>query len=90
MAYGMTEGIGLTGIRGDEWLLHTGSVGKGIRGAEVRVLRPDRSPAEVGEVGEIYLSHARRGVLPLRRRRPTAAYHRRWVHNRGRPWVAGL
>ena len=32
MAYGMTEAIGITALRGDEWLAHEGSVGRG-RGA---------------------------------------------------------
>src|SRR6202012_1213617 len=27
MAYGMTEGLGITALRGDEWLAHPGSVG---------------------------------------------------------------
>ena len=31
-SYGMTEGIGLCAIRGDEWLAHPGSVGRGFRG----------------------------------------------------------
>ena len=30
-SYGMTEGIGLCAIRGDEWLEHPGSVGRGFR-----------------------------------------------------------
>lgn len=55
MAYGMSEGLGLTAIRGDEWLEHPGSVGRGIRGTEVRVLDAERRPVEPGVVGEIYL-----------------------------------
>ena len=35
MAYGMTEGLGLTALRGDEWLRHEGSVGRGIRDSGV-------------------------------------------------------
>ncbi|EUA49867.1 AMP-binding enzyme family protein [Mycobacterium xenopi 3993] len=31
MAYGMTENLGLTALRGDEWLAHPGSVGRGFR-----------------------------------------------------------
>ena len=38
MAYGMTEAIGITALRGDEWLAHQGSVGRGQRGTEVRIL----------------------------------------------------
>jgi bile acid-coenzyme A ligase len=41
MAYGMTEGLGLTALRGDEWLDHQGSVGRGYRDTEIRILAPD-------------------------------------------------
>src|SRR3984957_2251399 len=37
-AYGMTENLGLTALRGDEWLAHPGSVGRGFRAPEVRIL----------------------------------------------------
>ena len=55
MAYGMTEALGLTALRGDEWLTHQGSVGRGYRSTELRIL--DRAGAAVptGELGEIYL-----------------------------------
>ena len=55
MAYGMTEGLGLTALRGDEWLTHPGSVGRGYRGTEVRILDDDRREVAPGEVGEIFL-----------------------------------
>jgi bile acid-coenzyme A ligase len=55
MAYGMTEGLGLTGLRGDEWMSHPGSVGKGLRDTEVRILGPDGADLPSGEIGEIYL-----------------------------------
>jgi bile acid-coenzyme A ligase len=55
MAYGMTEQLGLTALRGDEWLAHPGSVGRGFRGTEVRILREDGTEAATGECGEIYL-----------------------------------
>jgi len=55
MAYGMTEGLGLTSIRGDEWLTHPGSVGRGFRNTEVRILDADGAPLPPGEIGEIYL-----------------------------------
>lgn len=55
MAYGATEGVGTTAIRGDEWLTHRGSVGRGLRGTEVRVLGPDLDDLPPGEVGEVYM-----------------------------------
>jgi bile acid-coenzyme A ligase len=58
MAYGMTEGLGLTALRGDEWMSHQGSVGRGIRGTEVRILDTDGGELPAGEIGEIYLRSA--------------------------------
>ncbi|SHN45249.1 class I adenylate-forming enzyme family protein [Cryptosporangium aurantiacum] len=55
MAYGMTEGLGLTAIRGDEWMTHQGTVGRGIRGTEVRILDSDGAEQPPGAIGEIYL-----------------------------------
>ena len=55
MAYGMTEGLGITALRGDEWLAHVGSVGRGFRDTEVRILDPQGEPVSPGELGEIYL-----------------------------------
>ena len=55
MAYGMSEQLGLTALRGDEWLKHPGSVGRGFRDTEVRILSPDGTVLPPGEVGEIYL-----------------------------------
>jgi bile acid-coenzyme A ligase len=55
MAYGQTEGIGITGLRGDEYLLHEGSVGRGLRGTEVLVLDDERSPVPAREIGEVYM-----------------------------------
>jgi len=55
MAYGMTEAIGVTALRGDEWLRHRGSVGRGIRGTEVRILDVDGTPLPPGEIGDIYM-----------------------------------
>jgi bile acid-coenzyme A ligase len=55
MAYGMTEAIGITALDGEEWLLHEGSVGRGQRGTEVRVLGEDGADLPAGEVGEIFL-----------------------------------
>jgi len=55
MAYGMTEGLGFAALRGDEWLAHPGSVGRGYRGTEIRILDDDRNEVPPGEVGEIFL-----------------------------------
>lgn len=55
MAYGMTEGLGLTALRGDEWMAHPGSVGRGFRGTELRILGPEGDDLPAGEIGEIYL-----------------------------------
>ncbi len=55
MAYGMTEGLGITALRGDEWLAHPGSVGRGFRDTEVRILDQQFRPVACGELGEIYL-----------------------------------
>jgi bile acid-coenzyme A ligase len=54
-AYGMTEGLGLTALRGDEWLAHPGSVGRGFRDTEIRILDAGGKPLGPGEHGEIYL-----------------------------------
>jgi bile acid-coenzyme A ligase len=55
MAYGMTEALGLTALRGDEWLAHEGSVGRPFRETEIRIQGPDGNELAVGEIGEIYL-----------------------------------
>ncbi|MDP7733602.1 class I adenylate-forming enzyme family protein [Mycobacterium paragordonae] len=55
MAYGMTENLGLTALRGDEWLSHPGSVGRGFRDTEIRILDADKRPLGPGEQGDIYL-----------------------------------
>ena len=55
MAYGMTEGLGFTALRGDEWMSHQGSVGRGIRGTEVRILGDDGTSLPAGKIGEIFL-----------------------------------
>ncbi|HUE33182.1 MAG TPA: AMP-binding protein [Mycobacterium sp.] len=54
-AYGMTENLGLTALRGDEWLAHPGSVGRGFRDTEIRILDAGGIPLGPGEHGEVYL-----------------------------------
>ena len=55
MAYGMTENLGLTALRGDEWLAHQGSVGRGFRDTEIRILDAEKRPVATGENGDVYL-----------------------------------
>ncbi len=56
MSYGMSEGLGLCVIRGDEWLQHPGSVGRPWRSTSLRIVGPDGERVPPGEVGEIYMS----------------------------------
>ncbi len=62
MAYGMTEGLGLTALRADEWLTHQGSVGRGYRGTELRIVDADGRILPPGEIGEIYLRSPMSGM----------------------------
>ena len=61
MAYGSTEGFGLTGLRGDEWMSHQGSVGLPMPGTEVKILGDDEREVPAGEIGEVFLRSARAG-----------------------------
>jgi len=62
MAYGMSEQLGLTCLRGDEWLTHPGSVGRGFRDTEVRIIGPDGTALGPNETGEIYLRSPHTGA----------------------------
>jgi bile acid-coenzyme A ligase len=55
LTYGMSEGLGVTAIRADEWLAHEGSVGKPVRDTQVRVLDAQLHDLPPGEIGEIYM-----------------------------------
>jgi bile acid-coenzyme A ligase len=55
MAYGGTESLGLTVLDGAEWMAHEGSVGRGFRGAELRILDDDMQDLPVGQIGHIFL-----------------------------------
>jgi bile acid-coenzyme A ligase len=55
MAYGMTEGLGLTALNGEEWMQRPGSVGRGFRGTEIRIRGEEGELLSPGEIGEIYL-----------------------------------
>lgn len=55
MAYGGTENLGLTVLDGTEWLDHQGSVGRGFRDAELRILDDDGNDLAPGEIGHIFM-----------------------------------
>src|SRR5262245_54691018 len=61
MAYGMTEGLGICAIRGDEWMEHEGSVGRPNAQTEVRVLDADGNALPPREIGDIYMRSAAYG-----------------------------
>jgi bile acid-coenzyme A ligase len=52
--FGSTEAVGMLVIRGDEWLEHPGSVGRGVT-TDVVVRGPDGANLPAGEVGEIFM-----------------------------------
>jgi bile acid-coenzyme A ligase len=52
--YGSAEQHGVTYIRGDEWLRHPGSVGRGLA-VDIRILDGRGQSLSTGEVGEVYL-----------------------------------
>jgi bile acid-coenzyme A ligase len=66
MAYGSTEGLGLTVLDGREWLAHEGSVGRGFNGAEIRILDDDGHELPAGEIGNVFVrSPSYRGATYL-------------------------
>lgn len=56
--YGGTENQGLTWITGPEWLERPGSVGRIQGQAKLKVVRPDGTECEPGEIGEVFLRPA--------------------------------
>jgi bile acid-coenzyme A ligase len=55
VCYGSTEGAGATFARGDEYLEHPGTVGRGAMETELRVLDESGTEVPTGEVGAIYM-----------------------------------
>lgn len=53
--YGGTEGLGSTVIRGDEWLLHKGSVGKPCDTCEMKIVDDEWHTLPPGKTGEIFI-----------------------------------
>jgi bile acid-coenzyme A ligase len=54
--YSMTEVIGLTCIRGDEWLKHPGSVGLPVCSGKISIRDENGSVLPPRELGEIYMT----------------------------------
>jgi bile acid-coenzyme A ligase len=61
--YGSAENVGVVTCRGDEWLEHPGTLGRGWADTEIRILAPDRSDLPPGEVGEIFMRSSARGKV---------------------------
>jgi len=55
MSYGSSENFGIVVCRGDQWLEHPGTLGKGMGETEVRVLGPYGEQLPPGEIGGIFL-----------------------------------
>lgn len=53
--YGGTEGVASTILDGNEWLLHRGSVGRVVGGAEIAAFSADLQRLPAGETGEIFM-----------------------------------
>src|SRR5215471_14401297 len=59
--YGSTEAVGALAIRGDEWILHPGSVGRPVV-SDVKICDEEHQEVPVGEIGEVYMRW--RGTSP--------------------------
>jgi bile acid-coenzyme A ligase len=55
LSYGATEGHGLAVCRGDEWLEHPGTLGRGFLDTEIEILGADGHELPSGQVGSIYM-----------------------------------
>jgi bile acid-coenzyme A ligase len=52
--YGATEGIGVTLVRGDEWLARPGTVGRGFL-TQIRILDDIGNPVQTGTTGTVFM-----------------------------------
>jgi bile acid-coenzyme A ligase len=55
MAYGGSEGLGLTVIDGKDWMEHQGTVGRPFRGAAAKILDDNMHELPPGEIGHIFM-----------------------------------
>ncbi len=55
MSYGASESFGIVVCRGDQWLAHPGTLGRGMTGTEIAVRSESGEALPPGEIGGIYL-----------------------------------
>jgi bile acid-coenzyme A ligase len=55
LSYGASEMHGLAICRGDEWLTHPGTLGRGFNETEIKILDAEGKELPPGEVGSIYM-----------------------------------
>ena len=53
IAYGQSEAVGITAMRGNKWKDHSGSVGRPVFGTEVRIIDDENNELPIGEVGNV-------------------------------------
>lgn len=58
VCYGSSEGVGATFARGDEYLEHPGTVGRGAMATDVKILDDEENELPAGEIGHIYMKSA--------------------------------
>ena len=72
-SYGAAEAVGVVACRGDEWLTHPGTLGRGALGTDIAVLGEQGRVLAPGEIGQIFLrrpggpsgTYVGTGVAPL-------------------------
>jgi bile acid-coenzyme A ligase len=58
VCYGSSEGAGATFARGDEYLAHPGTVGKGAMATDLKILDDEQNEVPNGEIGHVYMKSA--------------------------------